>query len=390
MPSVGALCLVLLAIPSLVLGQSGNSCFTPIGDQGLCVPAQKCQFVRDLLGLYGRNVPRSIQNQIRQMACNNGQGSGFHLCCPNPSVISAQSDTPKDSSKSKSPVTIRQATQNLNRIDPRGMEVLNSVKDCGKKSNIKLSNGEVTKIGEFPWLVLLKYQTSGRPFLCGGSLITDRFVLTAAHCTSNGAKLIGVRMGEHNLDEEEDCQYLGGRRRDCLPPYEEFGIEDIRPHPNYRDNSIGFDIALIKLDRQVKFKIHIKPICLPIESNSQDIAYDQSFYISGWGTTEKNEPSSVLLKAVVQRQDLSVCRNYYVDAPVNENHICASGEGLFHTCRGDSGGPLFFRNPFKQTVRYVQYGVISYGGRRCGINRNQPGVFSSVINMLPWITQNLY
>lgn len=201
---------------------------------------------------------------------------------------------------------------------------------------------------------------------------------------------IGVRMGEHDLDKNPDCQFLGGRREECLPPFEEYGIEDIRPHPNYEHNTINFDIALIKLDRVVQFKIHIKPICLPIERVSQDIAYDQDFFISGWGTTEKNTASSVLLKAVVNRRDLSVCRNYYINAPVNENTICAAGSGLKHTCHGDSGGPLFFRHAFKQTVRYVQYGVTSSGGNRCGINEKQPGVFTNVISLLPWITQNLY
>ncbi|KAH8381224.1 hypothetical protein KR093_000091, partial [Drosophila rubida] len=248
--------------------------------------------------------------------------------------------------------------------------------------------GEATKIGEFPWLALLKYQSEARPFLCGGSLITDRFVLTAAHCTRGPVDLIGVRLGDHNLSTEKDCQLFGGRRTECLPPYEEYGIEDIRPHPNAKQGSISYDIALLKLDRPVRFQTHIKPVCLPIDRTSQDIAYDQDFYISGWGTTEQNEPSDVLLKALVKRQDLNVCRNYYAEAPVTENHICAVSEGAQHTCRGDSGGPVFFLHPFKQTARYVQYGVISFGGAYCGVNKNQPGVFASVLDMLPWITQN--
>lgn len=199
---------------------------------------------------------------------------------------------------------------------------------------------------------------------------------------------IGVRLGEHNLGTEKDCEFLGGRIEHCLPPYEEYGLEDVRPHPNYK--SINNDIALIKLDRPVQFKGHIMPICLPIDRKSQDISYDQSFFISGWGRTENNEPSSVLLKAVVRRQNHNVCRNFYADAYLNENHICAVGENIVHTCPGDSGGPLFFRNPFKNTTRYIQYGIVSYGGKRCGQRQNQPGVFASVLDMLPWITQNLY
>ncbi|ALC46395.1 CG30098 [Drosophila busckii] len=389
---IGSLALMLLA-PELVLTQSDNSCHTPIDELGYCVPALQCQFVLDLQATYGSNVPRAIQTQLRQMACNAaGSQNVFHLCCPTRAVISAQSGGNSggpSTARTKAPVTVRQATMDLKRIDPSGMALLNSVTDCGKKSNIKLSGGEVTRIGEFPWLALLKYETTGRPFLCGGSLISDQFVLTAAHCVASG-KIIGVRLGEHNLDTEEDCQYLGGRRRECLPPYEEYGISEIRQHPSYKENTINYDIALLKLDRPVKFKQHIKPVCLPIDANSKDIAYDQSFFTAGWGRTEKDVASSVLLKAVVKRQDLNVCRNYFIDAPVTENHICAVGEGILHTCRGDSGGPVFFRNAFKETIRYVQYGIVSFGGRRCGTNRNQPSVFSNVIDMLPWITQNLY
>ncbi|KAH8310325.1 hypothetical protein KR044_000783, partial [Drosophila immigrans] len=139
-----------------------------------------------------------------------------------------------------------------------------------------------------------------------------------------------------------------------------------------------------------KFKPHIRPICLPIDSESQDISFDQSFYIAGWGTTEKGTVSSVLLKGVVTLEDLDVCRNYYVNATLNENHICAVGERMQETCRGDSGGPLFFRHYFKRASRYIQYGVTSFGGQSCGIKKDQPGVFASVLNMLPWITQNLY
>ncbi|EDV94460.1 GH19618 [Drosophila grimshawi] len=384
---ISILGLLLLGIPSLVL--THNSCYTPTGGNGFCVPSQQCKFVKDLQSTYGRNVPRTIVNQLRQMACIGSQRSIFYLCCPSNAVIKAQSDgNAKRETQNKSTVDTRQSSADLKRIDPSGMKLLNSVTECGKKTNTKLSGGDETRIGEFPWLVLLKYETSGRPFLCGGSLITDRFVLTAAHCVNQARKLIGVRMGDHDLNKEEDCQVLGGRRRVCLPPYEEYGIESIRSHPNYESNNN--DIALIKVDRPVNFKWHIKPICLPIDKNSQDITYDQSFYISGWGRTEQITASSVLLKALVTRADLDVCRNFYVNGTVSENHICAVGESDKQTCAGDSGGPLFFRNPFKETVRYVQYGIVSHGGSLCGARENQPGVFASVLEQLPWITQNLY
>lgn len=110
------------------------------------------------------------------------------MCCPKSTDIAAHSER-KETPKRKGSISVRQASQDFTRIDERGLALLNSVKDCGKKSNIKLSGGEAAKIGEFPWIVLLKYKTSGRPFLCGGSLISDRFVLTAAHCVVDTAEV---------------------------------------------------------------------------------------------------------------------------------------------------------------------------------------------------------
>ncbi|KAH8310326.1 hypothetical protein KR044_000782, partial [Drosophila immigrans] len=354
--------------------ESGKSCYTPIGKEGICISSNQCPFVIDLLSKYKNNIPNTIRNQIREMSCDGEKDTKFPICCPN------------------SPKPTLKTPPSLSYIDPSGMKLLDSVTECGERTERfkradLVANGKPTRRAEFPWLALVKYETSGRPFLCGGSLITNRFVLTAAHCITASANIIGVRLGEHNLATEVDCTV---RQTDCLPPYEEFGVEEIRPHPNYDRASNSYDIALIKLNGSVIFKTHIMPICLPIDSNSQNIGFEQSFYIAGWGTTEKGTPSTIPLKAVITRKDLNVCRNYFVTATINQNHICAVGDGEQETCRGDSGGPLFFRHAFKQTYRFVQYGVISFGGQSCGINEDQPGVFASLLDMLPWITQNLY
>lgn len=157
-------------------------------------------------------MPRRIQHELRQLACNLEQRNvsgiicslgetllkllptfqAFYLCCAKPQseMDAHRNDNDREeATKPKNTVSIRQAPEDLQRIDERGLALLDSVRDCGKKTNIKLSGGEVTKIGEFPWVVLLKYRTSGRPFLCGGSLISDRFVLTAAHCVVNSPEL---------------------------------------------------------------------------------------------------------------------------------------------------------------------------------------------------------
>ncbi|SPP80582.1 phenoloxidase-activating factor 3 [Drosophila guanche] len=375
---------LIVVWPELALAQ--RSCLTPAGAPGLCVPSQECGFVKQLQDIYGRNIPRRLQNQMRQMQCN-GKTDEFHLCCPGDTGTRMEQAEQRFTATK----TARAAPGDLNRIDPAGYRLLDSVTQCGNRGNPKVSGGRNSKPGEFPWVALLKYETSGRQFLCGGSLISDRFILTAAHCIVQQPPLIGVRLGEHDLAREEDCTYLGGIHRVCQPPHEDFGVDDVRVHPSYSHGSINNDIALIKLDRSVVLpKSHIAPVCLPIDDESKQLAHDQSFLIAGWGRTDKEDAASIQQRALITRKDVSVCRNYYNNAPVNENHICATGSGIAHTCRGDSGGPLFFKHRFKQHYRFVQYGVISFGGQRCGTNRNQPGVFANIIDMLPWITQNLY
>nr|XP_016938229.2 serine protease grass [Drosophila suzukii] len=374
---------IVCILPQLVLSQS--SCTNPNGASGQCIKYQDCPFVQKIIGIYGRNIPRTIHNQISQMQCRSATNTkDFHLCCPN--EASPQSSSNQESQRK----VVRSDGGNLDRYDRQGLQLLNSVTNCGNKGNPKVSGGKTAKPGDFPWVALLKYKINGdRPFLCGGSLISERHILTAAHCIISQPELIAVRLGEHDLDTEEDCHYLGGINRVCLPPYEEYGIEKIHVHPNYVHGQISNDVAIIKLDRVVKAKSHIKPVCLPIDQRSQELAYDQSFFIAGWGGTEKGSVSSKLQQALVTRKNLDECRQYYNKGEVNDNHICATGSGIKHTCQGDSGGPVFFQHRFKNTYRVVQYAVVSFGGRRCGLNQNQPGIFASVIDMLPWITQNL-
>ncbi|KAH8382521.1 hypothetical protein KR009_003942, partial [Drosophila setifemur] len=359
-----------------------SNCVSPGGAAGQCIRAQECPFVKQIINVYGRNIPRTIQSELRQMQCNAGSND-FSVCCLSETL--PQNNPPRSQQKST-----RAVSGDLTRIDQQGLRLLHSVVDCGNKGNPKVAGGKNAKPGQFPWVALLKYDVNDdRPFLCGGSLISETHILTAAHCIVQRPEVIAVRLGEHDLSTEEDCQWLGGIKRVCQPPYEEYGVEDVRVHPNYVHGLINNDIAIIKLKGVVREKTHIKPVCLPIEEKSQILARDQVFFIAGWGRTDKTDAPTVLQKALVTRKSLDVCREFYGNDEVNENHICASGNGLMHTCQGDSGGPMFFKHPFKKSYRFVQYGIVSFGEKRCGRNRNQPGVFANVLDMLPWITQNL-
>ncbi|KAI8045503.1 hypothetical protein M5D96_001685 [Drosophila gunungcola] len=177
----------------------------------------------------------------------------------------------------------------------------------------------------------------------------------------------------------------------CLPPYEDYGVQKVTLHPKYDHGMIHHDIAIIELDREVRVDKHIFPICLPVNEESQFVTYDQSFYITGWGQTDTTDAPTTLQKVVVTRKYLFECQKFFKESEVNDNHICAEGSDIKHSCKGDSGGPIFYVHKFADpdTYRYVQYGVTSTGGDLCGKTKKQMEIFTSVISMLPWITQNV-
>ncbi|XP_033149038.1 serine protease grass-like [Drosophila busckii] len=113
-----------------------------------------------------------------------------------------------------------------------------------------------------PWMALLKSIVFGfENFRCGATLITTRFVLTAAHCVVN-VNVTSVRFGEHTLSTYRDCIKSRGRVI-CAPPVEDFEIERVFVHENF-SSILGLnDIALIKLKRNAEIKLNISPSVFP-------------------------------------------------------------------------------------------------------------------------------
>ncbi|KAJ3650333.1 hypothetical protein Zmor_022028 [Zophobas morio] len=241
---------------------------------------------------------------------------------------------------------------------------------CGERNeNSRIVGGKPTNENEFPWMARLSYFNR---FYCGGMLINDRYVLTAAHCVKGFMWfMIKVTFGEHD------------RCSDAKRPESRFVLRAIAGAFSFLN--FDNDIALLRLNDRVPITQNIKPICLP---KLKDNLYVGSTAVAtGWGTLkEDGKPSCILQEVDVPVLSNEECRNTNYSAKmISDNMLCAGypAVGKKDSCQGDSGGPLVTQRKDK---RYELIGVVSWGN---GCARpGYPGVYTRVTRYLDWILQN--
>lgn len=255
---------------------------------------------------------------------------------------------------------------------------------CGPITTNKLAYGEKAILGEFPWMARLRYRTpAGLNYLCGASIISQRYILTAAHCVAKlpaGYSLYSVVVGEQNTETDPDCEddFCNNDRREVF-------FEDFIVHESYDRPRFSNDIAIIRLSEDLSFASdYVKPVCLPITSDRLNYNVAK-LIVAGWGTTENQTQATDLLKAPLTVVPISDCRTALKLNTATDDQICAKGKGMTDSCKGDSGGPLMF--PFE---RYIQFGVVSAGAKGCGeLSESKPGIYVRVQNYMKWILDNM-
>ncbi|XP_063698018.1 serine protease easter-like [Culicoides brevitarsis] len=275
--------------------------------------------------------------------------------------------------------------------------LLPQIGECGRQTEDRIIGGEIANLDDHPWAVLLEYRKNNgiRDFHCGGTLISNRYVLTAAHCIQSippSWRLVSVRLGEHDLTQNPDCEGYG-YMRDCADYHLDIPIEEVVVNNGYSpyDDQQYNDIALIRLAKTVKFTAFVKPICLPMDNELKEKSLvGDRMEVVGWGKTETRSQSNIKLKVKIRGVDLNTCSARFQPVRrVIDTQVCAGGDRGKDSCRGDSGGGLI--GTYKDSRgNYYAYlaGVVSYGPDPCG-QEGFPGVYTRVSRYLDWIERNI-
>eukprot|EP00794_Sanderia_malayensis_P000456 gene456-1098_t len=252
------------------------------------------------------------------------------------------------------------------------------IPECGRPkftTRQRIIGGRLAGAGAHPWIAML-WSHKDKKLFCGGSLIADQWVLTAAHCIPATRSDIGdirVKFGKTNTKRVE--------------PHEQIKqVIKLYRHSNFNPSTFDSDVALLKLDSPVTITDYVIPICLPYEDDDfKLLKTDASVMLSGWGSknlrqVEKQKFSRKLLEVEVPVADTIDCKRK-MTSPITGNMFCAGAEARGDSCKGDSGGPVTIRNA--KTKRHVQVGIVSWG-EGCG-RKNTYGVYVKLYNFLAWI-----
>ncbi|XP_028921809.1 proproteinase E-like [Ornithorhynchus anatinus] len=253
------------------------------------------------------------------------------------------------------------------------------VSGCGTPSYSPLTrvvNGVDANPHSWPWQVSLQYLKGEKyDHICGASLISQDWVLTAGHCISKSLSY-QVVLGEHDFSVEEGSEQV-------IPIL----TEDIFVHPGWNPYCIacGNDVALMKLSQKAQLNDKVQLACLP--PAGQILPHDTPCFVSGWGTLYTGGPlPDKLQQAQLPVVDHAHCSHQdWWGNDIKESMICAGGD-IRSACNGDSGGPLNCRG---SDGRWYIQGIASFVyGEGCNTLK-KPTVFTRDSAFVSWIEETM-
>ncbi|XP_055842878.1 serine protease persephone-like [Episyrphus balteatus] len=361
--------------------EEGDSCETKAGEPGVCRLLTSC-------GVYYEGLKNKTMEYESMIRCSFIDLDEV-ICCPlndNPSKLiqlltgEVGTNTPRGTRQPAETVPTRISGNDRP-----------SVAACKRYSGTKLGfhilDGLPVAPGEYPHMGGLVYPlgggASGFDYRCASSLISERYVLTAAHCVNDPLALpTFVRLGVVVWNATEDDEDSDG----ILPV--DIPIENITIHRLYNPRIRHHDIALIRLNQDVEFSSFVRPACL--HQDTQDLDSNTRLVVCGWGVTDvqTRQRSGILLQTNVTTVPMKECNSTHLAfhlptssyrVGLNNGQYCAfDPEFKKDACESDSGGPLQLVNNGDSTI----VGVISYG---FSCATNIPAVYARVAHYLDWI-----
>lgn len=241
------------------------------------------------------------------------------------------------------------------------------VNGCGKRVIPLILNrimsGDIAAKAAWPWQASLQHNNIHQ---CGATLISNTWLVTAAHCFKNKAN---------------PHQWTVSFGTTINPPLMKRNIKRIIVHERYHSPAREYDIAVVQFSPKVTFSDDIRRVCLPEASAS--FQPNSTVYITGFGALfYGGESQNDLREARLKIISDDVCKQPHVyGRDIKFGMFCAGYlEGIYDACRGDSGGPLVIKD-LKDTWYLI--GIVSWGDN-CG-QKNKPGVYTKVAVYRNWI-----
>ncbi|NXW41077.1 FA10 factor, partial [Nyctiprogne leucopyga] len=242
-----------------------------------------------------------------------------------------------------------------------------NVNSTSVHNDSRITGGTLCHRGHCPWQVLIR--NSKDLGFCGGSLISSRWVVTAAHCLDL-VRPHHVTVGDFDKYQREFKE-------------QKIDVERSWTHPHYDSNDYNSDIALLYLSSDVIFNEYVIPICLPSPNLAALLSEEGRIgMVSGWGAThERGSTLRFLMKVRLPIVNMETCQQS-TDRLITDNMFCAGySTEVADACKGDSGGP--FTVSYHNT--WFLLGIVSWG-EGCA-EKGKYGVYTRVSNYIPWIKE---
>nr|XP_056715531.1 coagulation factor IX [Euleptes europaea] len=335
-------------------------------------------------GYEGRNCELdatcATKNGGCKQYCRNGPTGGVICSCIPGYKLGADQKTcepavPFPCGRITAPEMVNKLTRSVNTFDNWSSSTNDTddvTEELDNSTNIiplsatpnRVVGGTNSKKGEVPWQVYV-LNSEGKGF-CGGSIINENWIVTAAHCIEAGPRTIVA--GELRVEENDHTEQ---KRR----------VVRIIPYPLY-NNSLRYhnDIALLELDSPLELNSYVTPVCIADKDFTNNLLKFGTSTVSGWGRlAHQGREASILQVLKVQLIDRATCLRS-TRFPILPSMFCAGHPyEAKDTCQGDSGGP----HATEMEGTWFLTGITSWG-EQCAV-KDKYGIYTRVARYVKWI-----